>query len=97
MPPARPGDTRRRVSKFVLFTLCSVPLARLVALKDGLVLYVRDEMLWQKHASRILPATNGSALYSIPKDILFPTLMPHTTKPVSSSPVQKQRQQEKTP
>lgn len=74
-----------------------VPLARLVALKDGLALYVRDEMLWQKHASRILPATNGSALYSIPKDVLFPTLMPHTTKPVSYSPVKKQRQQEKTP
>ena len=36
MPQARPVDTRRRVSKAVLFALCSLPLARLAAGASGL-------------------------------------------------------------
>ncbi len=48
-----------------------VPLARMIAMKDGLALYVRDEAFWKKQASVILPATSGSMLYYIPRDVLF--------------------------
>ena len=54
-----------------------VPLARLIAIEDGLAVYVRDEAYWKKQASVILPATSGSMLYYIPKDVLF-TNGPHS-------------------
>lgn len=54
-----------------------VPLARLIAMENGYALYVRDEALWRKQASLILPATSGSMLYYIPEDVLF-TNGPHS-------------------
>lgn len=48
-----------------------VPMASLIALEQGLALYVRDEAYWKKQATVILPATSGSMLYYIPKDVLF--------------------------
>lgn len=46
----------------------AVPLAQRIAVQDRLALYVRDEALWRKQASRILPGYGGSALYDASVD-----------------------------